>query len=85
MPSRMPEPVAVEDLDADALARELVRTRQEMLEYLRALPPRPNEAYRRDAAKWHARMKLAHRLLLELRGLATVEQRDRIDAELNRP
>lgn len=56
-----------------------------MLALLRNIPARHQIAYQKEASKWHARMKLAHRLLKELRPKATDEQQQRIDAEINRP
>lgn len=70
---------------ADRWADEHERIRDEMLALLKQIPARHQIAYQKEASKWHARMKLAHRLLKELRPKATDEQRQRIDAEINRP
>lgn len=70
---------------ADQWAIEHERIRDDMLALLRNIPARHQIAYQKEASKWHARMKLAHRLLKELRPKATDEQQQRIDAEINRP
>jgi hypothetical protein len=70
--------------NADRWLEELHKVRQEMLAYLRTIPPVKDLHWKREASMHRSRLLLAHKLLVELRHGATPEQRDRIDAELAR-
>ncbi len=63
---------------------ELHQVRKDMLAHLRSLPATHDQRWKREAMKYHTHMKLAHRLLRELRAGATPAMQQRIDDELAR-
>lgn len=83
-PEAAPVAAPARPINYERWAGEFAKVRAEMLEMLRAMPARPDNGYKVEAAKWHARLRLAHNLLLDLRPLATDELRLRIDQELSR-